>query len=105
VIARKLEANLGNITNTVWVLVVPVALVFAAYLAFRAPRAVHDRLVGSGAMRAGLVGAALLVTLGFALNDSGVKVPGVMLVVLDAAVIVLLTSHPPDRARPVEAQP
>lgn len=105
VIARKLEANLGNITNTVWVLVVPVALVFAAYLAFRAPGAVRDRLAGSGAIRAGLVGAALLVTLGFALNDSGVKVPGVMLVVLDAAVIVLLTSHPPDRARPVEAQP
>ncbi|HEX6310358.1 MAG TPA: hypothetical protein VF152_01885, partial [Acidimicrobiia bacterium] len=91
-IERKLSANFRNITGTVWVYVVPIAVLLVLCVALwarerlRALRGSHPELV------AGAIGAVVLVVVGFAVNDSGVKVPGVMLTVLGAAFIVLVAS-------------
>jgi hypothetical protein len=90
VVARKLEANVGNVANTVWALVVIAAAAFFVAVALWAPGRLRDLDRTTPVFRAGAIGAAVLLTLGFALNDSGIKVPGVMLTIFDAALVVLL---------------
>lgn len=93
VIERKLDANLSNLTNTVWALVIPVALVLAGYLLVWARPRLRDLEHRYATLRAGAVGALTLLVLGFALNDSGIRVPALMLVVFDAALVGLLTAR------------
>ncbi len=93
VIERKLDANLANITNTVWAFVVPTALVLLGYLILRAPGRLRELERRCPSLRAGAIGAVALLVLGFALNDSGIRVPALMLVVFDAALVVVLASY------------
>jgi hypothetical protein len=97
VVARKLGANLGVITSTVWTAMVPLALVLAVYLLARAPGKAR-------AIRAAIpeVLAGLLVVgfLGFALNDSGIAVPGVMIGVVNSGLIYLALRGLPESADP-----
>lgn len=91
VIERKLSANFRNITTTVWMLVVPIAALLVLLLVLWSAdrlRALRDRYP---AIQAGAIGAVVLLVIGFAVNDSGIKVPGVMLTVFDAALVVLVT--------------
>ncbi len=90
VVGRKLDANLSVLTRSAWTLMVPVVFGVAGYLFWRAPgalRRVHERVP---AERAALAGLLLLMVLGFALNDSGIAVPGVMLGVVNASLVYLL---------------
>ena len=85
-IARKLDANFSVIASSVWTAMVPVALGFIVYLLWRAPghvRAIRDTI------RESLPGLAVVGFLGFALNDSGIAVPGVMLGVVNASLVYL----------------
>jgi hypothetical protein len=98
VIQRKLADNLGSLRQSVWGFVLPIALAFALWLAFRA----RHRLV---ALRDAIpevtiagIGLAIVATLGWALNDSGIAIPGVMLTVAIAALVWLLVRTDPDRA-------
>lgn len=97
VVLRKLEANIRVLTSNVWTLMVPVVLAFIGYLYWRAPGAL--RRVGEDipAERAALGGLGVVMLLGFALNDSGIAVPGVMLGVVNASLVFLLmrTNEPP----------
>ena len=52
-------------------------------------------------LRASLIGFAVLIVLGYAVNDSGVATPGVMLVVFVATMVGLLARAP----EPVPATP
>lgn len=91
VITRKLEANLSVITSSVWTAMVPVALGFFAYLLWRAPgrvRAIRESIP------AALAGLAVVGFLGFALNDSGIAVPGIMLGVVNASLVFLTVRMP-----------
>jgi hypothetical protein len=45
--------------------------------------------------RAACIGFAVLAVLGFALNDSGITVPGIMLVVFVSAWVRLLVAYAP----------
>ena len=105
VIERKLDANLSNVTNTVWLLVLPLALALVAYLALRAPARLRELEKRCPALRAGAIGAGALLLLGFALNDSGIRVPGIMLVVFDATLVVLLASRSLGTERPPAEEP
>ena len=90
VIERKLSANFRNITTTVWMLVVPIAALLVLLLVLWSAdrlRALRDRYPE---LQAGAIGAVVLLVIGFAVNDSGIKVPGVMLTVFDAALVVLV---------------
>lgn len=86
VATRKLGANLSVITSSVWTAMVPIALGSIVYLLWRAPgkvRAIRDTLPES------LGGLAVVGFLGFALNDSGIAVPGIMLGVVNASLVYL----------------
>ncbi|MEO7572471.1 MAG: hypothetical protein ABIX10_08535 [Acidimicrobiales bacterium] len=96
VVSRKLGANLSVITSSVWTAMVPTALGFVVYLLWRAPghvRSIRDTIQES------LAGLAVVGFLGFALNDSGIAVPGVMLGVVNASLVYLtVRTLPSERA-------
>ena len=95
VVTRKLGANLSVITSSVWTAMVPIALGFIVYLLWRAPgkvRTIRDTLPES------LGGLAVVGFLGFALNDSGIAVPGIMLGVVNASLVYLTVRTEADPA-------
>jgi hypothetical protein len=82
VIQRKLNANISILTSSIWTWIIPVAILFFGFLVWRRTgllRSLEERLPG---LRACLVGALVAGFLGFALNDSGVAVPAMMLAVV-----------------------
>ena len=86
VVARKLGANLGVLTSTIWTAMVPLAIALAGYLLWRAPgaaRAIRRAIPDS------LLGLVVVGFLGFALNDSGIAVPGIMIGVINATLVYL----------------
>jgi hypothetical protein len=94
VVRRKLDANFSVISSSVWTAMVPVALGFILYLLWRAPG--HLRSIRA-TIDESLPGLAIVGFLGFALNDSGIAVPGVMLGVVNASLVYLtVRTVPPD---------
>jgi hypothetical protein len=82
VLARKLDANISILTSSIWTWIIPVAILFFGFLVWKRTgllRSLEERLPG---LRACLVGALVAGFLGFALNDSGVAVPAMMLAVV-----------------------
>ncbi len=100
VIERKLHENLGVLTTSIWTLMLPAVLVFIAFLAYRAPGRLGMMEQRIPELRATLTGLLVLGVLGFALNDSGISIPGVMLGVLNAVLLYLATREPVDEAPP-----
>jgi hypothetical protein len=95
VVTRKLGANFSVIASSIWTAMVPIALGFIVYLLWRAPgavRAIRETI------RESLPGLLVVGVLGFALNDSGIAVPGVMLGVINASLVYLTV-----RTLPAEA--
>ncbi|MBA2326549.1 MAG: hypothetical protein H0V95_07890 [Actinobacteria bacterium] len=91
IIERKLGSSLETLSTSVWGLIVPVALVFLAYLARRSPVSLRDLTARFPELQAAIVGVLVLAVLGFTLNDSGIAVPGVMLGTLTSVLVVVLT--------------
>lgn len=87
VVVRKLDANFSVLNRSVWTLMLPVVAAFVIYLLWKAPsllRRIEHTLPERDAIVAGF---AVTAVLGFALNDSGIAIPGVMLGVLNAALV------------------
>jgi hypothetical protein len=113
VVSRKAEANVDILTRSPLAWMLPVALVAAAWLVrpgglLRTPRRAGERpatAAGSArlrpadaaVLRAGLVCAALSLTLGAVVNDSGVAVPGTAATLL-VPLLVWLASGPAEAA-------
>jgi len=92
VVQRKLAANLGTLTHSIWGVMLPVTLLLVFWLVRRAPerlRAIRDAVPDA---RTGLVAFGVLAVLGYAFNDSGIAIPGVMLVILVTSVVWLATN-------------
>jgi hypothetical protein len=87
VVTRKLDANFSVLGRSVWTLMLPVVAAFVIYLLWRAPRLLHHIEHALPERDAILAGFAVTAVLGFALNDSGIAVPGVMLGVLNASLV------------------
>jgi hypothetical protein len=90
VVLRKIDANLSVLTSSIWTLMLPMVFAFVAYLFWRAPwrlRTIQQTIPQERAALAGLITAMVL---GFALNDSGIAVPGMMLGVANAALVHLV---------------
>ena len=105
VVVRKLGANFSILASSEWSLMLPIVFGSILYLIWRAPgRLQHLQRVlpQERAARAGFVVAAVL---GFALNDSGVAVPGLMLGVMNASLVylVLRVDEPPWRDQALKA--
>jgi Na+/citrate or Na+/malate symporter len=60
-------------------------------------------------MRASFIGFAIVATLGFAVNDSGIAIPGMMLSVFTPTIVVLLVAAQrgvaPSEPAPPQAEP
>ena len=98
VIGRKLGRNLDTWTSSIWRSMLAIGILFALYLLWRGRGRVLALLAAVPPLRASLIGFAVLIVLGYAVNDSGVAIPGVMLVVFVAAMVGLLTRAPTDEA-------
>src|SRR5262249_3393105 len=94
VIGRKLSRNLDTWTSSIWRSMLAIGILFAIYLLWRGRRRLYALLAAVPPMRASLIGFAVLIVLGYAVNDSGVAIPGVMLVVFVATMVGLLTRAP-----------
>jgi hypothetical protein len=78
-VERKLSSNLKVFRSTIWTFFVPPALAAMAWFLAR-PRGRWGRLaVVFPKLRAGLVGGLIVAVLGFAVNDSGIVIPAVVL--------------------------
>jgi hypothetical protein len=78
-VQRKAASNLRVFRSTIWTLFVPPGLAALGWFLAR-PRGRWERLAETfPKLRAGLVGGLLVAVLGFAVNDSGIVVPAVVL--------------------------
>ena len=89
VVERKADANVSVLTRSPWTPMVPAALAFVAYLVYRSPSALAAIFRRLPQLRVALTGLLVAGVLGFALNDSGIAVPGMMLGVLNPVLIYL----------------
>jgi hypothetical protein len=114
VVLRKLSANFAVLASSEWTLMLPVVFGFILYLIWRAPGRLQRLQEVIPQERAARVGFVIAAVLGFALNDSGIAVPGLMLGIMNASLVylVLRTEDPPWKAEidapdpvPVDAEP
>jgi hypothetical protein len=87
---RKLQASLSILPRSIWTLMCLVVGASLLWLAFVPPRWLRSLLTALPELRAALIGFTGVAVLGFALNDSGIAVPGVMVGVLHPVLIALL---------------
>ncbi len=90
VVLRKLDANLSVVTSSVWTLMLPLVFAFIGYVFWKAPWRLQTIAEKIPQQRAAAVGLSFAMVLGFALNDSGIAVPGMMLGVVSASLIHLM---------------
>jgi hypothetical protein len=88
-IRRKAEANLRVFKSSIWTFLVPPALGVLGWLLLR-PRGRWRALAATYPKpRAGLAGGLVLAVLAFAVNDSGIVIPAVMLSFLVPMALIL----------------
>jgi len=90
VVARKLNTNIATLTGSVWSMMVIPMVLFAAFLVWRSPARLQAVFQSFPELRAALYALLVAGVLGYAVNDSGVAVPGMMLAVVNPAVAYLL---------------
>jgi hypothetical protein len=97
VVQRKLADNLGSLRSSVWGFVLPIALAFGLWLVFRARHRLQAVVEAVPEVTIAGTGLAIVALLGWAMNDSGIAIPGVMLTIAIASLVWLLVQLDPDR--------
>lgn len=82
ILERKLSTNLSILTTTVWTLTIPLALAFFAYLAWRPGSVTRSIREHHATFRAFEISFLTLGVVAFALNDSGIALPAMMLAIV-----------------------
>jgi hypothetical protein len=90
VVERKLSSNLDALWPSQWTIMAPIVFAFLIYIVWQSPGGLRALLERIPSLRPALAGFAVLAVLGFALNDSGIPIPGVMVGVLTPVLIVIL---------------
>ena len=98
VIVRKLDQNVATLSNSDWRPMLLIGLIALLFLFRTHTRPVSGLVDRIPELRTGLVGFSILAVLGYALNDSGVAIPAVMLGVLLPVLIALLLARDPHAA-------
>jgi len=78
-VQRKATSNLRVFTSTIWTFFVPPALFAMIYLLRRPSGRWQQFAVDYPKLRGGLIGGLMLAVVGFAVNDSGIVIPAVIL--------------------------
>jgi hypothetical protein len=89
VIERKISENGEVLFSSVWTIMLPLVLLGIGYLIYLAPGRMHGIYERIPQLAAALIGLATCAVLGFAFNDSGIAVPGVMLGVVTPVLVVV----------------
>ncbi len=76
---RKVRTNLRVFRSTIWTYLVPPALGVIAWLLLRPSGRWRELAATYPKLRAGLIGGLVLAVIGFAVNDSGIVVPAMVL--------------------------
>jgi hypothetical protein len=102
-VRRKVEANWHLLTASVASLLVPILVVGFVILITRRRGTLARVQAQEPGLRAGLISAVIAGVLGFAMNDSGVAIPAMMigLVVPWMLAVVMATSAPDDNVASV----
>jgi hypothetical protein len=104
-VQRKATSNLRVFTSTVWTYFVPPALVAMIYLLRRPSGRWQQFAVDYPKLRGGLIGGLMLAVVGFAVNDSGIVIPAVILSFLvPMALLVHLSMEAPPVTGPPPAR-
>jgi hypothetical protein len=90
VVGRKLHVQIQTLTTSIWRFMIIPTAVLSAYVVWSAPRRLRAVQHRMPAAAAALIAIAVAGVLGYALNDSGIAVPGAMLVIVAPAAIYLL---------------
>lgn len=97
ILQRKLEANVSILTSTVWTFVIPMALLFIGYLTWRPNRLLRRLEAEHSGFRAFGISGLVLGLVAWAVNDSGVAIPALMLTVaLPYTAYLVLALRPAD---------
>ncbi|MGH2774658.1 MAG: hypothetical protein ACRDJT_04395 [Actinomycetota bacterium] len=100
-IQRKATSNLRVFTSTIWTYFVPPALLAMVYLLRRPSGRWQQFAFDYPKLRAGLIGGLVLAVTGFAVNDSGIVIPAVILSFLvPMALLVHLAMEAPPLTGP-----
>jgi hypothetical protein len=103
VLHRKADANLASFSTARLMWVLPIAGVFVIFIWLsdrtNVRRVVSETLV----FRQGLVALAVLMLLGYALNDSGISIPALMAVVFECVAVYLVLQVATSVSKPSSA--
>jgi hypothetical protein len=105
VLHRKSTENVDTLKSTGWLFVIVAIVALVLYLWFRPPRRLRQVLSAIPTLRASAVGFAIAAGLGYALNDSGIAIPGLMVSIAGAAVVYLVTAEPGASPHPPAPEP
>ncbi len=89
VIRRKAQMNLDVLGSSLWMVLIPLVIGLCVYFVRKRPERVAHMRVRFASLPSVTVAFSVLAVLGFVLNDSGIAIPGMMLLVFDAAVVYL----------------
>ncbi len=103
VFRRKLAANLSIITANPLAVLLPLVFLAAAYYIWRAPGRLGVTRSRMPSLSAALAGVGTVAVLGTGLNDSGLKITGMMFGVLVAGLVVLCARVGLDERAPHDA--
>ncbi len=93
VIRRKAMENFGSFTTTRLVWLIPIGVAFLAYLWWTRTARVRELVLTTPVIAHTLVAFALTAVLGYALNDSGIAIPALMVLVLECAAAFLVAAR------------
>jgi len=90
VLRRKAAENLSVLGHSVLLFCVVALAVLVVYLLWVRPRSLRTLFARVETARATVIALAVVTVLGFALNDSGITIPGMIAAVTEAALVILL---------------
>jgi hypothetical protein len=98
VLERKVNSNLTVLTNSIWTLTVPLALILLVVLLTVRPESLRTHVPDTTWMRACLWGGLTMCVLGMAVNDSGIAIPAVMFLLFVPYVLQQVLEDPEPEA-------
>jgi hypothetical protein len=100
VVGRKLATNIRSVQGSVWRFILGPVIIASLITVWRAPGRFRSLAATVPPVAAVVPGLLLGFVLGYALNDSGIAVPGMMLAVSVPAVVYLLSRSQADDVTP-----